>query len=196
MGSVTVRLYEELNDALPPPSRKRAFAVEVGDGEPVTALLQHLGVAPAAVDLCLVDGEAVGLDHRLTAGSRLTCYPVFERFDIAATTPLAGRPLRRTRLLADADLGRMARHLRQLGVDCTVADANSNGDALLARCRAEGRILLTRDATLATRRDTTHGLLVTAADPEAQATKVVARLQLDGARAASMPATPREPAPD
>jgi len=191
MGSITVRLYEELNDALPPASRRRAFAVEVGDGERVAPLLRRLGVAVATVDLCLVDGEAVGLDHRLTAGSRLTCYPVFERFDIAPATSLPGRPLRRTRLLADADLGRMAHDLRRRGLDCTLANGETDGEALIARCRAEGRILLTRDAALATRREITRCLLVTAANPEAQATEVVARLQIEDA----IPVVPREPEP-
>jgi len=179
MGQITVRLYEELNDTVVPARRKRPFTEEVGDGETVATLLRRLGVAPAAVDLCLVDGTAVELDHRLVPGARLTCYPVFERFDIGPTTPLPGRPLRRVRLLADAHLGRLARDLRLLGLDCALAPPEVADDALIARCRAEGRILLTRDTALAERRHLTHRLLVATADPEAQAAEVVVRLQLE-----------------
>jgi len=41
MDPITVRLYEELNDALPPARRKRPFTEEVGNGETVATLLRH-----------------------------------------------------------------------------------------------------------------------------------------------------------
>jgi len=53
-------------------------------------------------------------------------------------------------------------------------------DALIARCRTEGRILLTRDTALAERRHLTHRLLVAAREGEAQTREVVIRLQLEG----------------
>jgi uncharacterized protein with PIN domain len=55
------------------------------------------------------------------------------------------------KLLADAMLGRLAKWLRMLGYDTTyVADTDSY--AVLRSARAEGRLILTRDRELATRK--------------------------------------------
>ena len=52
------------------------------------------------------------------------------------------------RFLADAMLGKLARKMRMLGAD--VADAGGGGDPEIRyRCRAEKRVLLTRDTALA-----------------------------------------------
>lgn len=55
------------------------------------------------------------------------------------------------RLLCDAMLGRLARDLRLLGHDVAYAEPTASDEAVLARARLEGRILLTRDRALATR---------------------------------------------
>ena len=62
-------------------------------------------------------------------------------------TPVPGEP----RLIADCMLGRLARWLRILGLD-TAYDRAIPDDALIRRCRQEGRALLTRDRALAGRR--------------------------------------------
>ena len=55
------------------------------------------------------------------------------------------------RLLADGMLGRLARWLRLLGYD-TAYENDADDLELARRARAEGRILLTRDRSLAARR--------------------------------------------
>jgi uncharacterized protein with PIN domain len=59
-----------------------------------------------------------------------------------------GEPLR---LLADGMLGKLAKWLRLLGYD-TAYDNAATDPELARRARAEGRVLLTRDHELATRR--------------------------------------------
>jgi hypothetical protein len=68
-------------------------------------------------------------------------------------------------LLCDAMLGKLARWLRLLGYD-TAYEADVADDTLLARAAAEGRILLTRDAALATRAP--RALRVRSLEPEEQ----------------------------
>lgn len=51
------------------------------------------------------------------------------------------------KLIADAMLGRLARWLRALGLD-VVCDETLDDEALAARARREGRLLLTRDRRL------------------------------------------------
>jgi len=68
---------------------------------------------------------------------------------------LPGQP----RFLADRMLGTLCRYLRFMGYDTVsateMAEGNTREDTiLLARARAEGRILLTRDRELARRGDT------------------------------------------
>ena len=55
------------------------------------------------------------------------------------------------RLLADGMLGKLAKWLRLLGYD-TAYDNTATDPELARRARAEGRVLLTRDRELATRR--------------------------------------------
>jgi len=45
MPTIHLRLYEELNDALPPERRKRTFAWEVADGATIGEVVDGLGVA-------------------------------------------------------------------------------------------------------------------------------------------------------
>jgi uncharacterized protein with PIN domain len=78
--------------------------------------------------------------------------------------------------VVDAMLGRLAKWLRILGYDA-VFDATAH-DAQLARmARADGRILLTRDQTLAQRRGL-QTVLVDSEEPEAQLRQVVTQLNL------------------
>ena len=62
------------------------------------------------------------------------------------------------RLLADGMLGKLAKWLRLLGSD-TAYDNTATDPELARRARAEGRVLLTRDRELATRRGL-HTLLI------------------------------------
>lgn len=74
------------------------------------------------------------------------------------------------RLLADAMLGSLARWLRLLGYDTLYM--RDEDHAIAQRCRAEGRILLTRDHQLAERRGL-QVILITPQKLEAQIRQVI-----------------------
>jgi len=78
------------------------------------------------------------------------------------------------KLLTDAMLGRLTRWLRALGYD-TVYAPDTDDNELLRRARAEGRVLLTADRALATRRGA-HTLLIEAQDLASQLRQVRAAL--------------------
>lgn len=90
---VELRFYEELNDHLPPPRRKRPFSVALKGAMSAGELIAALGVPLGELDLLLVDGESCGFERCLTGGERLAVYPVFERFDITPLVRLPDRPL-------------------------------------------------------------------------------------------------------
>jgi uncharacterized protein with PIN domain len=173
----TFRFYAELNDLLPAARRGIAFAHPFTGSPAVKDVIEALGVPHTEVDLLLADGEPVDFGWRLRDGARVSVYPVFEALDVAAVTKVRPAPLREPRFLLDVHLGRLARHLRMLGLDA--AWSPDAPDAALAAASArERRILLTRDRGLLKRSAVTHGLLVRAADPRRQLDEVLDRLDL------------------
>jgi uncharacterized protein with PIN domain len=177
MAKAIIRFYEELNDFLPKAWRKGDRELEFSPAVPVRHLIETLGVPHTEVELILVNGISVDLEHRVGDGDRISVYPMFEALDVSPLLRLRERPLRRVRLVVDAHLGRLARYLRLLGFDTLFQ--NDPGDAELARLAAqEGRILLTRDKALLMRREVTHGCYVRDTSPRQQLGGVVRRLDL------------------
>src|SRR5688572_16542745 len=80
------------------------------------------------------------------------------------------------RFMADCMLGRLARWLRILGYDVAY-ERSIDDDALIARCRREGRALITRDTALAARRalrgNGTRVVLISADGTEEQVAQVI-----------------------
>ena len=84
-------------------------------------------------------------------------------------------------LHADEMLAGLCRWLRAAGHDCSLAECGEADSAVLARARAEGRLLLTRDRELA-RHAEAHGLpvlLLAGQDLDAQARELSDRLGID-----------------
>lgn len=87
------RLYEELNDYLPPERRKATFDVTFKDPATVRDAIRSLGIPPEEVDLVLVNGESVPFDHIIAEGDMISIYPIFESLDISGVTRLRDKPL-------------------------------------------------------------------------------------------------------
>lgn len=178
---ITLRFYEELNDFLPSDRRKVAFDHPLANRGSVKDLIESLGVPHTEVDLILVNGVSVDFGYRVQDGDRISVYPVFEALDITPVTHLRPAPLRVTRFVLDAHLGRLAAYLRLLGFDTLYR--NDYDDPTLARISVdERRILLTRDRRLLMLRQITHGYYVRARQPQAQLLEILARFDLFAAR--------------
>jgi uncharacterized protein with PIN domain/sulfur carrier protein ThiS len=177
MPSVTVRFYEELNRFLPPARRKQPFTIEVPEGTTTKALIENLGVPHTEVDLVLVNGESADFSLKLSAGDRVSVYPVFESWDLSGVSRVRAVPLRESRFEADVHLGRLARLLRMMGFD-TSYDNDRSDDLIVAAARREQRIVLSRDRGLLKRRAVTHGYLVKSLVPREQLAEVISRFDL------------------
>ena len=177
MVTASFRFYEELNDFLPPSRRKVDFTCACAREATVKHMIEVLGVPHTEVELILVNGMSVGLDHRLREGDRVAVYPKFEALDIRPLLRLRPLPLRVTRFIADAHLGGLARLLRLAGFD-TLFDNGYRYDAIVTFARQDERIILTRDLELLKRRDVTHGCFLHALKPEKQFAEIVGRLDL------------------
>jgi uncharacterized protein with PIN domain len=180
-ASVTVsfRFYEELNDFIAPERRQRTFTHACPAESTVKHAIEAIGVPHTEVELILIDGVSVGFGERLQEDNRVAIYPKFESLDISPLLRLRDHPLRRTRFVADAHLGGLARLLRMAGFD-TVYD-NHFADAEIERIAdRDGRIVLSRDRELLKRRSISHGCYVRALKPDAQLAEILARLDLAG----------------
>ncbi|MEN8180344.1 MAG: Mut7-C RNAse domain-containing protein [Pseudomonadota bacterium] len=171
------RFYEELNDFLPQEQRKRDIEQCFEPPVPVRHLIETLGVPHTEVEVVLVNGVSVDLEHSLRDGDRVSVYPVFESLDITPLLQIRPNPLRNPRFLADAHLGKLAHLLRMLGFDTLFF--NDAGDLYLASLSADqGRVLLTRDRALLMRRKVTHGCYIRSVNPREQLFQVLNRLDL------------------
>jgi len=179
MAVAHFRFYEELNEFIAPPRRRREFDYRCARAATVKNAIESLGVPHTEVELILANGVSVDFRYRVRDGDRISVYPVFEAFDVQPLLRVRTEPLREPRFIADAHLGGLSRLLRMLGFD-TLYD-NEFADAQIRRCAAgDGRIILTRDRDLLICRDVTHGCYVHALKPSMQLREVVERLQLAG----------------
>jgi uncharacterized protein with PIN domain len=174
------RFYAELNDFLPPEKRTTAFQCPFDGRQSVKHLIESLGVPHTEVDLVLVNGQSVDFSHILVDCDRVSVYPVFEAFDIAPLTRVRPQPLRVTRFVADAHLGRLAAYLRMLGFDTLYRQQFKDDEVAMLAAR-ERRIILTRDRDLLKRRSVTHGHFVREISPRLQLAEIVERFDLAGA---------------
>jgi hypothetical protein len=176
-GQVTLRFYEELNYFLPPAQRKVSFTYAIKQHGSIKDLIESLGVPHTEVDLILVNGVSVNFNYLVQDGDQISVYPVFEALDISPVVHLRPAPLRITRFVLDAHLGRLTAYLRMLGFDSLYR--NDYDDATLARIAVEDkRILLTCDRKLLMRKVISHGYYVRARQPKQQLLEVLARFDL------------------
>lgn len=171
------RFYEELNDFLPANQRKTSFRWPFFNTPAVRDVIQAIGVPHTEIDLVLVNGESVDFTHRLTGGERVAVYPVFERLDISPVIRLRPEPLRETRFMVDAHLGKLARYLRMLGFDAAYQQ-NSDNAGIIERSLKEKRIILTRSPELLKHTSVTHGYWLRHHDPRSQLLEVLEELDL------------------
>ena len=182
MKQAYFRFYAELNDFLPPERRAATFVYAFAGKQSVKHLIEALGVPHTEVDLVLINGVPAAFGEHVEDGDRVSVYPVFESFDIASVSRVRPRPLRQTRFVADAHLGRLAVYLRMLGFDTLYR--NDFSDAELPELASSGRrILLTRDRDLLKRSAVTHGYFVRETHYRGQLLEVLRRFDLAGSLA-------------
>jgi hypothetical protein len=184
---IHLRLYEELNDFLPPDKRKHRFNYRLKKGSDVASLLAELGVPCGHVELVLVNGDSTDFSHLLKSGDFVGIYPVFESFDVSSLIRVRKKPLRPIRFLVGPRLVRLARYLRSLGFD-TLDGSEWSLDKIIRTTHKERRILLTRDPALMTHPKLTRRYLVQETAPRRQLIEVLRRFDL-----ASIPTASRMP---
>ncbi len=165
-------MYGPLNDFLPPVERQSCRRYAFEGRASVKDLIERLGVPHPEVDLVLVNGNSVPFGYPVQDADRIAVFPRFHVLDIDGVTQVRPPPVVRqahhalspskgaaATFVLDGHLGKLARHLRLVGLD-TAYRTNATDAELADLAAREGRILLTRDQALLKRRVVAHGYFV------------------------------------
>lgn len=174
MKQAVFEFAEELRFFLSPPNRHGTVRLSFRGPQSVKHLIESLGVPHTEIGAVWLDGQRVRLSYQVRDGDRLDVSPVppagsgTEPQPDSATEP---------RFVIDGHLGRLAAHLRMLGLDCLYR--SDYADEELTRISVEeGRILLTRDRHLLMQKVITQGYCLRSLKPAQQLEEVVHRFGL------------------
>jgi len=175
--TINIRCYAELNDFLSFEKKQENFTLSLKTPVTVAEVIELLGIPLSEVDLVMVNSQPVELNHRLFENDYVSIYPTFETFDISRLKTAQKQPLRITRFILDAHLGKLAKYLRMLGFDTLYK--NDYGDMeIIEIAKVQKRIILSRDKLLLKSPMVDHGYYVRATEKHDQLIEVVEKFDL------------------
>jgi len=177
LKNISFRCYAELNDFIPESKRYKQFSARLKTPITVDEAIESLGIPFSEIDLILVNSQPVSRNHRLYEKDYVSLYPTFETLDISSLKNENHEPLRETRFILDAHLGKLARYLRMLGFDCLFRNDFEDSDIIDISVK-EKRIILTRDKLLLKSKRITHGYFVRSTEKHQQLREVVRKFDL------------------
>jgi hypothetical protein len=147
--------------------RGRSVEMRFQGAQSVKHLIESLGIPHTEIGPLSSDGGEIGLGYIVHDGDRIEVQPVAPISD-ETTEP---------RFVLDGHLGRLASHLRMLGLDSLYHNAYED-EELVRVSLAEQRILLTRDRLLLMHKVLSRGYLLRSMNPSEQLNEVVQRYRL------------------
>lgn len=174
---INIRFYAELNDFLAPGQRGHEISLELNQPRSVKDLIESIGIPHPEIDLILVNGNPVRLDHLVQDSENISVYPLFRSLDISPIQHCQPEQPLEPCFVLDVHLGRLAAYMRMLGFDAqyrndyedeTLADISSSND----------RILLSCDRQLLMRKKVSFGYFVRTREPLRQLQEVLSRFDL------------------
>jgi hypothetical protein len=166
-----------LNDFLRPGFRVQPFEYACPATSTTKDAVEGVGVPHVEVVAIRVNGAFAPFDQPLHAGDRLEVYPRWGHPPLppgyALHPPLSEFP----GFILDVHLGKLARLLRMVGLDC-LYERDYSDEQIAAIAVAESRVVLTRDIPLLKRKALLWGYWLRSQHPEEQLTEVLAYFQL------------------
>jgi len=147
--------------------RSRPVDLRFQGPQSVKHLIESLGIPHTEIDTLIVNGQKVELEYITQDGDRIEIQPV------APATTESVEPY----FVLDGHLGRLASHLRMLGLDCLYSNAYEDQELLHISVN-QNRILLTRDRLLLMHKVITQGCLLRSLDPKEQLHEIIQRFEL------------------
>ena len=135
-------------------------------------MIEALGVPHTEIDFILVNEKSVDFTYILQDGDRISVYPVFESLNIEDVTRLRKLPLRKTKFIADINLGHIVKYMRILGFDVCF-DPLLSPRQIIEVSKKENRIVLTKSKNLLKFKDITHGIFIRPGTTEEQVKGII-----------------------
>lgn len=165
--------HGSLKDFLAPVNRTAGVVIyPVTRRASVKDVIEALGPPHSCIGSLLVNGGAADFGHLLQAGDRVAAHPLERPRKVLEPTYLRPDPLPSLRFVADANVGKLAQHLRLLGFD-TAFDRNLDDAEVAELAHAEGRVVLSKDRGLLKRSRIVYAHLVRNEDPQEQVLEVL-----------------------
>jgi len=162
-----------LKDFLPAVNRASGVIVSpVTRRASIKDVIEALGPPHACVGGILANGLRVDFSHRLQPGDVVAVHPLERPRRVLEPTFLRPEPLAALRFIADANVGKLARKLRLLGLD-TAYDRELDDATVAAIAANEGRVVLSKDRGLLKRSKVVYAHLVRSEDPQEQVREVL-----------------------
>ncbi|MDT8420545.1 MAG: Mut7-C RNAse domain-containing protein [Desulfuromonadales bacterium] len=154
--------------------RSDPFLYQFNDQPSVKDAIEACGVPHTEIDVILVNGQSVPFDRRLQDGNIVKIVPFGVLSDQNGMVPLSPPPPDPATFILDVHLGRLARRLRLLGLDCSYRN-DCDDRSLIGTALAEGRIILTRDRGILKHAAVQQGMLVRSGFLDDQVLQVMRR---------------------
>jgi uncharacterized protein with PIN domain len=176
-AGIKLRFNESLNDFVRPALRHIEISHVLERKASIKDVIESFNVPHTEIELILVNGSAVDFSHIVQDGDDIQVYPTRQTLN-SAELPLLRPPLLQPpKFIIDVNLGKLARNLRLLGIDCWYHNDYADDD--IARLSSEEqRILLTRDRSLLRRKIIIYGYYVRADSPMTQTKEVLSKFDL------------------
>lgn len=175
MKQAVFEFAEELRPFLSPIHRHGTVRLSFRGPQSVKHLIESLGVPHTEIGSVWLDSQMVRLSYQVRDGDRLQVHPILPSG--SGTDPQPDSDTSEPRFVIDGHLGRLAAHLRMLGLDCLYRSDYAD-DELTRISVEEGRILLTRDRRLLMQKIITQGYCPRSLEPIRQLEEVVRRFGL------------------
>lgn len=177
MAQIKLHFYQSLNDFIAPKFRNAIIIHNIDRKASVKDIIESFNVPHTEVELILVNAIPVNFNYIVHADYYIQIYPTTESRTIASSVPLRPEQLCPPIFVVDANLGKLARYLRLLGLNCLYR--NDYKDSEIAKVASDQqRTVLTRDRALLQRRIITYGYFVRSCMPKIQTEEVLRRFNL------------------
>ena len=175
---IILRFYAELNDFLPQKKKMVNYNLPYFGSPTVKDIIESQGIPHTEIDLILVNGTSVGFKYRIKPLDKVSVYPEFELLDISPLVRLRPKPLRISRFVADAHLGKLSRYLRMLGFD-TLYKNDIRDEVIIDYSIREKRIILTRDLGILKHSRVERGYFIRNQKPFDQCGEIMRKFSLE-----------------
>jgi uncharacterized protein with PIN domain len=168
MRRARLTLHGSLSELVPEARRHGSFEVQFELPVGLRDLVQSTGVPHVEVARVTVDGRSAAWHQVVDDACSIEAHPLY---------PLA-EPPEDPRFVLDVHLGKLASHMRLVGLDARYAPAPDDA-SLIRLSNSAGRTVLTRDRGLLMHGSLERGYFVRSTNPLGQAIEVVDRFALN-----------------